>query len=96
MNSNLILEQIEPFLNKHENPVVAGKDSIVVLHMVLQIRPSVAVVFNNTKCEFPDTLRLKRLAQFLLDHGKGVELFERLGAKWILENRPCYFDGVTL
>ena len=73
MSINLILEQtplrakqsnlIEQCLNKHENPVVAcsfGKDSLVVLHMVLQIRPSVAVVFNNTKCEFPDTLRLKR------------------------------------
>ena len=38
----------------------------------------------------------KGLAQFLLDHGKGVELFERLGTKWIVEHRPCYFDGVTL
>ena len=58
-----MLKQLEHYLNKHENPVVAcsfGKDSLVVLHQVLQIRPSVAVVFNNTKCEFPGTLRLKR------------------------------------
>jgi len=63
LSINLILEQIEQCLNKHENPVVAcsfGKDSLVVLHMVLRIRPKIAVVFNNTKCEFPDTLRLKR------------------------------------
>ena len=58
-----MLKQLEHHLNKHENPVVAcsfGKDSLVVLHMVLQIRPDIAVVFNNTKCEYPDTLRLKR------------------------------------
>ena len=42
------------------------------------------------------TLLEKGLAELLLDKGKGVELIERLGAKWIVENRPCYFDGVTL
>ena len=61
--AGLILEQIEQCLLKHDNPVVAcsfGKDSLVVLHLVLQIQPEITVVFNNTKCEFPDTLRLKR------------------------------------
>ena len=33
----------------------------------------------------------KGLAQFLLDNGKNMDIFRSLGAKWIVENRPCYF-----
>ena len=32
-----------------------GKDSIVVLHLVLQKDPEVPVVFNNTKVQYPET-----------------------------------------
>lgn len=56
-------EIIKQALDKHDNPVVAvsfGKDSMVVLHMIRQIYPDIPVVFNNTKVEYPDTLRLKR------------------------------------
>ena len=50
-------------LRESEHPVVAcsfGKNSMIVLHLVLQRRPDVAVLFNNTLVEFPDTYRFKR------------------------------------
>jgi 3'-phosphoadenosine 5'-phosphosulfate sulfotransferase (PAPS reductase)/FAD synthetase len=42
-------------------------------------------------------LLLKRgVSQYLLDNGKNTELYQNLGADWIAENRPCYFDGVVV
>jgi phosphoadenosine phosphosulfate reductase len=39
-----------------------GKDSIVVLYLALEVNPKIAVNFNNTLIEFPETVRLaKRL-----------------------------------
>jgi len=55
--------RIEQYLLKHPNPVVAcsfGKDSIVVLDLVRHLHSEIAVVFGNTRCEYPDTLKLKR------------------------------------
>jgi phosphoadenosine phosphosulfate reductase len=54
---------IEMALSKSRRPAVAfsgGKNSLVVLHMVLQHKPDVAVVFNNTTNEFPETLKFVR------------------------------------
>ena len=36
-----------------------GKDSMAVLHLVLQENPKIPVNFNNTLCEFPETLTFK-------------------------------------
>jgi len=54
---------IEAALLTHTHPVVAcsfGKDSMVLLHLVRQLHPSIEVVFNNTLIEFPETLRFAR------------------------------------
>ena len=37
-----------------------GKDSMVVLHMALQVDPNIHVVFANTGVEFPETVRYMR------------------------------------
>ncbi len=50
-------------LTEHSNPVVAcsfGKNSMVVLHMLLSVKPGTHVLFNNTLVEYPDTYRFKR------------------------------------
>jgi phosphoadenosine phosphosulfate reductase len=36
-----------------------GKDSMVVLHLVQEENPQIPVNFNNTLCEFPETLKFK-------------------------------------
>lgn len=36
------------------------------------------------------------LGKLLLEKGKNVEIYQNLGLDWIVENRPCYFDGVRL
>lgn len=49
---------IERTLSEHNSPVVAcsfGKDSMVVLHLVRQVNPDIAVLWNNTLVEYPDT-----------------------------------------
>ena len=38
----------------------------------------------------------KGLAKFLIEHGKNTEIYKTLGADWVSEYRPCYFDGVTV
>lgn len=38
----------------------------------------------------------KGLAQFLLDYGDGMALFRNLQVDWIINERPCYFEGVTV
>ncbi|RLI81071.1 hypothetical protein DRP04_06945 [Archaeoglobales archaeon] len=37
-----------------------GKDSLVVLHIALKIKPDIKVVFNNTTVEFPETIKFVR------------------------------------
>jgi len=60
-------EIIKVALSQSKRPCVAfsgGKNSLVVLHMVLQHKPDVMVLFNNTTNEFPETLKYVRsLAQ---------------------------------
>lgn len=57
------LNIIRRVLSNHQKPVVAcsfGKNSMIVLHMVLQFVPNVTVLFNNTLMEYPDTYIFKR------------------------------------
>lgn len=45
-------------LKRHKHPIVCwsgGKDSTVILHLVLKHRPNIDVVFNDTGVEFPET-----------------------------------------
>jgi len=54
---------VETALNKAKRPCVAfsgGKNSLVVLHMVLQHKSDVMVLFNNTTNEMPETLKYVR------------------------------------
>ena len=44
-----------------------GKDSLVVLHIAMQVNPEITVIYNNTTVEFPDTLDYVRKLQ--LDWG---------------------------
>lgn len=37
-----------------------GKDSMVVLHLALEVNPRIPINFNNTLIEFPETMRLMR------------------------------------
>lgn len=54
---------IQKTLNESRNPAVCcsfGKDSMTVLHMVLQHKKNIHVLFNNTLVEFPSTIKLAR------------------------------------
>ncbi len=58
--SHLLIEQT---LKMVDNPCVMcsfGKDSLIVLHMVLQHKPDVYVLWNNTTVEFDSTVKLAR------------------------------------
>lgn len=49
---------IDECLEKSKNPYVAfsgGKDSLVVLHLVIQKKPDVAVVHIDAECDYPET-----------------------------------------
>jgi len=57
-----------------------GKDSMVVLHMALKVKPDIKVFFNNTGIEFPETIKFK----------------EKLKKEWnlnLIEMRP--YKGMT-
>ena len=50
---------IEYTLSIHTNPVVCwsgGKDSTVLLHLILKHKPDIQVIFNDSGVEFPETL----------------------------------------
>lgn len=42
-----------------------GSCSVAVLHMALQIKPNIKVIFNNTGVEYPETIRYKELLKQL-------------------------------
>lgn len=49
---------IEQALADHQNPVICwsgGKDSTVLLHLLLRYRPDIPVIFNDSGVEFPET-----------------------------------------
>ena len=54
---------IEKAIKRHgEDIAVAcsfGKDSMVILHMALKYDPNIKVIFENTKCQFPETYEFK-------------------------------------
>lgn len=57
------LSLIGTVLEKHQRPAVAcsfGKDSMVTLHLVRQLKPDVDVVYNNTGVEFPENVAFAR------------------------------------
>lgn len=63
MTNQITVDEIAKAIDRHQNPVVAcsfGKDSMAVLHLARRAYPDIPVIFNNTKVEYPDTLRLKR------------------------------------
>lgn len=54
---------LEKTLANSQQPAVMssfGKDSMAVLHMVLQHKPDIQVLWNNTLVEFPSTIKLAR------------------------------------
>jgi len=54
---------IQEALSRSKRPCVAfsgGKNSLVVLHLVLQHKPDVIVNFNNTTNEYPETVKYVR------------------------------------
>jgi phosphoadenosine phosphosulfate reductase len=56
-------DAIREALKQSKRPCVAfsgGKNSLVVLHLVLQRKPDVKVVFNNTGVEYPETVKFVR------------------------------------
>jgi len=56
---DLIKQAIERYGEHISVSCSFGKDSMVVLHMALQVDPNIKVVFFNTGVEFPETIRLK-------------------------------------
>lgn len=57
------LRLIEVGLELARRPAVAwsgGKDSTVLMHLVLQFEPHIDVIFNNTQVEYPETYRFVR------------------------------------
>lgn len=57
------LRLIKTVLRRHAHPVIAcsfGKNSMIVLHMIHQLKPDIQVLFNNTLVEYPDTYQFKR------------------------------------
>jgi len=49
-------------LNDHKNAYVSssfGKDSVVLVHMLIQFRPNIPVLFINSNYCFPDTYRVR-------------------------------------
>lgn len=56
-------EELKEILARAKNPAVScsfGIDSLVILHLCLQIKPDILVVWNNTLVEYPDTVRFAR------------------------------------
>lgn len=59
-------EMVRQYLSLYKVPAVSlsgGKDSTLVLYMVLQFKPDILVVFNNTGVEYPKTLQFIKQIQ---------------------------------
>ena len=57
------IDRISIALDRSIKPVVGcsfGKDSLVVLHLVRQLKPEVTVIWNNTLVEYPETIHYAR------------------------------------
>ncbi len=55
MAKEVVVKAIELFGDKIALAFSGGKDSLVVLHLTLQVYPDVLVIYNNTGVEFPET-----------------------------------------
>jgi phosphoadenosine phosphosulfate reductase len=55
----IIKQAIERYEERISVSCSFGKDSMVVLHMALQVDPNIKVTFFNTGVEFPETIRFK-------------------------------------
>jgi phosphoadenosine phosphosulfate reductase len=53
----IIKEANDIFSGKLPLAFSGGKDSLVILHMALDINPNIPVIYNNTTVEFPETLQ---------------------------------------
>jgi phosphoadenosine phosphosulfate reductase len=53
----IISKAVDIFSNKLPIAFSGGKDSLVVLHLGLEVHPNLPVVCNNTTVEFPETLQ---------------------------------------
>jgi len=65
---------IDEILIEHQKPVIAwsgGKDSTVLLHLILKQRPNIEVVWVNTGVEFPECVGFIRQ----LAHDWGINLY---------------------
>jgi phosphoadenosine phosphosulfate reductase len=54
------LRLVKQALSEQNNPILAcsfGKDSMVVLHLVRQLKPDIKIIWNNTQVEYPDTYK---------------------------------------
>lgn len=58
-------ELVKRAIEKHGDKITVscsfGSCSVVVLHMALQVKPDIKVVFNNTGVEYPETYRYRDL-----------------------------------
>ncbi|MBA7599830.1 Phosphoadenosine phosphosulfate reductase [subsurface metagenome] len=76
---NELQKEIEKILSQFHNPAIGcsfGMDSLVVLHLCLQVDPNILMVWNNTLVEYPDTVRFAK----------------QLTKEWklnLIETKPC-------
>jgi|SRR5271157_5179478 len=70
-----------------------GKDSLVVLHLALQENPHIPVNFNNTLCEFPETIQFK---DHIVDSWdlNFSELRPEKGVNWFSIQRRIIAEGL--
>jgi len=60
----IVKEANDIFSGKLPLAFSGGKDSLAVLHIALDINPSIPVIYNNTTVEFPETLQyVKKLRE---------------------------------
>jgi len=59
----IIKEANDIFSGKLPLAFSGGKDSLVILHMTLDINPNIPVIYNNTTVEFPETLQYVKKLQ---------------------------------
>lgn len=60
-SQDLIAQAIKRYGDDIAVACAFGKDSIVVLHQALKIKPDIKVVFCNTGIEFPETIKYKEM-----------------------------------
>ena len=59
----IISKAVEIFSGKLPVAFSGGKDSLVVLHLALEVDPNIRVIYNNTTVEFPETIQYVKQLQ---------------------------------